>query len=295
MPRILVLILLFLAPTLSQALDIENAKRINRTCALCHGIYGQGTPGTLSPRLAGLPAEYLAKEIRFYREGVREYAPMVIASSINKMTDKDIDDISEYLAGVNLRNLNLPKIPKYPNGSHGEGKEIFFDECKTCHKKTGLGKPEKGIPPLAGQYGSYLFGQMKKFQVKDRHHDDDPKDDTFNDWNDGELDNIIAFLTTLPAHGPIEHLEPFAIGMAGMGMPSTMTGMIAMTAEGTLASMSAMSGMGMSTEATKIAGRFQITPDGNILLKPINQDMRQVAGLSGDFKVTSDGIVFLPK
>lgn len=295
MSRLLVLLLLFLAPTLGHALDIENAKRINRTCALCHGIYGQGTPGTLSPRLAGLPAEYLAKEMRFYRDGVREYAPMVVASSIKNMSDKDIDDISQYLAGVNLRNLNLPKIPRYPNGVHEEGREIFLDECKTCHKKTGLGKPKKGVPPLAGQYGSYLFGQMKKFQAKDRHHDDDPEDNTFDDWRDNELDNIVAYLTTLPAHGPLEQLEPFEIGMAAIAMSGSMTGMIAMTAESTLSSMAAMSSMARSVGATRIAGRFQITPEGNILLKPINQDMRQVAGLSGDFKVTSDGIVFLPK
>ena len=119
-------------PTL--ALDIENAKKINKTCALCHGIYGQGTPGTMSPRLAGLPKEYLAKEMRYYRDGTRNYPPMVIASSIAQMSDADIDDISDYLAGVNLRNLKLPKIPAYPNGDHRAGKELFREECKFCHR-----------------------------------------------------------------------------------------------------------------------------------------------------------------
>jgi len=218
MSRTLAVLLCFmLLPGLARALDIENAKRINRTCALCHGIYGQGTPGTLSPRLAGLPKEYLAKEMRFYRDGVREYAPMVVASSIKSMSDKDIDDISEYLAGVNLRNLNLPRIPEYPNGDRMVGRETFLDECKGCHRKTGLGKPHKGIPPLAGQYGSYLFGQMKRFQAKERHHDDDPDDDTFDEWKDGELDNLVAYLTRLPPHGPLEDLEAFSLaGMTGM-------------------------------------------------------------------------------
>lgn len=294
MLKSLLLVLLLFAPGLGLALDIENAKRINRTCALCHGIYGQGTPGTLSPRLAGLPREYLAKELRYYRDGTREYAPMVVASSISKMTDKDIEDISEYLSGVNLRNLNLPKIPKYANGNHLAGAKIFKGECKGCHRKTGLGKPEKGIPPVAGQYGSYLFGQMKRFQAKSRYHDDDPEDDTFDEWRDDELDNIVAYLTNMPPHGPLEAFEPFMISMGGMsGMQGmiSMEGMIAMTSDGTLSS---MAGETRQTTATRIAGRFKITPSGDILLSPTNQDMRQVAGLSGDFKITGDGIVFIP-
>lgn len=281
----LLLLCLLFAPALSHALDIENAKRINRTCALCHGVYGQGTPGTLSPRLAGLPKEYLAKEIKYYRDGVRKYAPMVVASSIDRMSDKDIDDISEYLAGVDLRNLDLPKIPVYSNGDHGEGKDIFKSECRSCHHRTGLGKPKKGVPPLAGQYGSYLFSQMKKFQAKDRHHDDDPEDDTFDEWRNDVLDDIVAYLTRLPPHGPFKQrpADGRLSGMSGMG---SMAGKMAIIAD------SANRSSGAS--GSPIIGRFKITPEGDILLKPTNQDMRSVAGLSGDFRVTSDGIIFFP-
>ena len=291
MLRLMIIIVAVLIPMQSlMALDIENAKRINRTCALCHGVYGQGTPGTLSPRLAGLPKEYIAKEMRYYRDGVREYAPMVLSSSIKSMSEKDIEDISEYLAGINLRNLNLPKIPEYKNGKHEKGEEIFMDECKSCHKKTGLGKASKGVPPLAGQYGSYLFSQMTKFRDKDRYHDDDPDDDTFTDRWDSELDNLIAFLTKLPPHGQLDDLEKFSVSsMTGM---LSMDGMISMAKDGMLKS----SGSVMDTNpAAKIAGRFHVTPEGDIVLKPTNQDMRSVAGLSGDFKVTSEGLVFIPK
>lgn len=289
MRTIVVLLLFLLTPGLAPALDLENAKKINRTCALCHGNYGQGTPGTMSPRLAGLPVEYLAKELRYYRDGVREYPPMVIASSIDSMTDEDIDDIAEYLAGVNLRNLNLPEIPPYTAGDAQQGEEYFMDECKSCHRPTGLGKPEKNIPPLAGQYGSYLFNQMKRFQRKDRHHDDDPDDETFDELADGELDNLVSFITTLPPHGPIETAEPFGLGMGATG---GMSGMIAMAPpEGTLVSAEGGEAAG---PAAKIAGRFKILPTGDILLSPVNQDMRRVTGLTGDFKVTADGILFLP-
>ena len=102
MKRLLLLLSLAICIPTSYAYDVENARRINNSCALCHGMYGQGTPGSMSPRLAGLPAKYLAKEIAYYRDGTRDYAPMVMASFIKSMTDKDINDVSEYLASVDL-------------------------------------------------------------------------------------------------------------------------------------------------------------------------------------------------
>jgi cytochrome c553 len=217
---------------------------------------------------------------------------MVIASSVDSMTDKDIDDISEYLAGVNLRTLNLPEIPAYTKGDAERGEEYFMDECKGCHRTTGLGKPEKEIPPLAGQYGSYLFNQMKRFQEKDRHHDNDPEDETFDGLEDEALDDLVTFLTTLPAHGPLDKVEPFSL-QAESSPESEMTDeMIALGSGGTTV---ATQTTGEAHKAMKIAGRFKVLPTGDILLTPINQDMRPVTGLSGDFEVTEDGLLFIPR
>jgi cytochrome c553 len=287
MLRFIIFISIFFYPTLSISLDIENAKRINQSCALCHGIYGQGTPGTLSPRLAGLSADYLAKELKFYRSGKRNYLPMIIASSIKTMSDKDINDISNYLAGINLRNLNLPKIPEYSKGDHKLGKKEFMRECKTCHKKDGLGDMEDGVPPLAGQYGSYIFSQFKKFQNKERYHDDDPEDELFIDYKDSELDNIISFVTKLPPHGFIEKVpEPFKLEMSGM------TGM---TGNKIKKDINENKSINWSSGALKISGIFRVTPTGEIVLNPTNQDLRDVAGTSGKFEVVDSGIIFTPE
>lgn len=301
MVRARLLLLLLCLPGLSPALDIENAKRINRSCALCHGIYGQGTPGTMSPRLAGMPKDYLAKELKYYRDGIRKYAPMVVSSSVKNMTDKDIEDISDYLSGIDLHNLDLPKIPEYPNGAVAEGEEMYNDECKFCHRDTGIGKPEKGIPPLAGQYGSYLFSQMKKFQGKARYHDDDPEDETFDDWKDHELDHLVAYITKFPPNGPLAAAAERRDGGEMEGMASMLAG-TQLSMQG-ITSMQSMAShiKAAATEDTRIpstgdiAGQFRITPTGEIVLNPVNQDLRAVAGLSGDFKITPGGIVFVPK
>lgn len=61
MNRMFLMAGLLFIPMLTNAADLANGERMSRSCALCHGLYGQGTPGRLSPRLAGMPAEYLVK------------------------------------------------------------------------------------------------------------------------------------------------------------------------------------------------------------------------------------------
>ena len=68
------------------AADLANGEKINRSCALCHGAYGQGAPGKLSPRIAGMPKYYLEKAIRDYRDGNRSYPLMNKTSGLDQMT-----------------------------------------------------------------------------------------------------------------------------------------------------------------------------------------------------------------
>ena len=286
------LLLLFFSLILqpSLAYDIANARKINNTCALCHGIYGQGTPGSMSPRLAGLPKKYIAKEMAYYRDGTRTYAPMTVSSSIKSMSDKDIDDISEYLASVNLEKMDLPEIP-VSKGDHIGGAKIFKKDCKTCHGKEAQGKPKKGAPMIAGQYASYILSQISKFKSKDRHHDDDPEDETFDDYSPKEIISLAAFLTNLTKQKQTERRTSVAsktpkTGMEGM---TAMVGMMSMTSD--MAGMVGMTGMGETGQGSDetFAGTFKVTSRGEIVLSPGQKDLRMIAGLHGRFKISKTG------
>ena len=41
-----------------------------------------------------------------------------------------------------------------------------------------------------------------------------------------------------------------------------------------------------------IAGRFRVTPTGEIVLAPKFNDIRAIAGLSGDFEITANGEIY---
>ena len=301
--------ILILATALSAAVaqaasyDVENARKINKRCALCHGFYGQGTAGVLSPRLGGQTAKYLAKETAYYRDGVRHYAPMTLSSGIKHMTDDDIRDISEYLAAINLEEMDLPAIPVFKEGDWKRGKKAFKEEeCRYCHRKTGLGKPKKNIPMISGQYGSYLFNQMKKFKAKKRYHADDPEDDAFDEISEKKMKDLVAYLThitkerTDKRHTAIAKLKKKLtpkknLGMGGMAAMLGMEGM-----EKQLAENKSMVCDNCAASPGGYAGSFKITASGEILLSPAHKDLRLQAGTQGMFRITENGAMeFIPE
>ncbi|MBL7005269.1 MAG: c-type cytochrome [Gammaproteobacteria bacterium] len=192
---LLILSLSFLSIQL-QAADLANGKALNKNCALCHGIYGQGASGQLSPRLAGLPKDYLIKVMNDYRKGIRQNYLMLKTIALDDMTDKDIEDVSAYLAAIDL--TSDPSFDVVQSiGEVEAGRMLFNSECKTCHAKDGFGKPKKEAPPLAGQHSEYMIQSIKMFQGKVRLHDNDEDDETFDDFSDDELTDLTAFITTL--------------------------------------------------------------------------------------------------
>jgi len=69
-------------------------------CAGCHGPAGAGLPGQY-PRLAGQYAEYLAAQLKLFREGGRSNDPNGAMRGVAaRLTDREIRAVSEYAAGL---------------------------------------------------------------------------------------------------------------------------------------------------------------------------------------------------
>jgi cytochrome c553 len=82
------------SPTI-QAADIAAGKAKSAICASCHGPDGNSV-NPLWPNLAGQKEQYLAKQIKAFRDGTRKdpmMAPMVAA-----LTDEDIANLAAYYA-----------------------------------------------------------------------------------------------------------------------------------------------------------------------------------------------------
>lgn len=178
------------------AADLANGQQLARNCALCHGVYNQGTPGRLAPRIAGLPKTYIIKAMKDYVKGERHYPLMVQTAGLEEWDDKDYDDVATYLS-----TLDLSSDPRFDVvarvGNAEAGREIFQRDCADCHGKDGYGRPVKEAPPLAGQHPEYLFTVLKGFTLQFRDHANDPEDDTFVDYTNENYLDLTAYIATL--------------------------------------------------------------------------------------------------
>ena len=69
-------------------------------CAGCHGPAGLGIPAQY-PRLSGQFAEYLAAQLRLFRDGARANDPNGMMRGVAaRMTEREIRAVAEYAAGL---------------------------------------------------------------------------------------------------------------------------------------------------------------------------------------------------
>jgi cytochrome c553 len=177
--------------------DLELGKQLNRQCALCHGLHSQGILGGKYPRLAGLPEYYQIKALTEYRDGVREHAAMTVVGGLRTMSDHDLRSLAAYLADIDLDAVHPLDVPTPEGADVEQGEELYQDDCKTCHGRKGEGKASKESPQLAGQYDGYMLRQIGMFKEKKREHGGDPEDDTFDDYTDQQILDIVGYITTL--------------------------------------------------------------------------------------------------
>jgi len=69
-------------------------------CAGCHGPSGAGMPAQY-PRLAGQYAEYLAAQLKAFKDGARANDPNGMMRGVTaRMTEREIRAVAEYAAGL---------------------------------------------------------------------------------------------------------------------------------------------------------------------------------------------------
>lgn len=68
------------------------------TCANCHGTSGYAIKGSQVPSVAGMPREYMLRQLTAFKDGSR---PASVMHQIAKgFSDAQLDQIATYLAGL---------------------------------------------------------------------------------------------------------------------------------------------------------------------------------------------------
>lgn len=78
----------------------DKAKGIS-ACMACHGPTGAGNPGAKFPALGGQQSTYVIKALKDFRTGTRTNDMNKMMQDIAaRMSDKDIEAVAEYIAGL---------------------------------------------------------------------------------------------------------------------------------------------------------------------------------------------------
>lgn len=131
-------------------------------CVSCHGARGEGN-GFDAPRLAGLPAGYLQKQLQDYAAGLRPHALM---RDVGRFLDShERVQVARYYAALPPSALPAATTQAVAPTTAA----LYARACQDCHGVDGAGAP--GGPPLAAQPAFYLTQQLQDWQVSKRRND----------------------------------------------------------------------------------------------------------------------------
>lgn len=142
-------------------------------CATCHGQDGGGQASF--PRLAGMNAAYLRKQLQDYADGRRTHAVMQpIATSL---TPAEREAMAGYYAALPVPPALRGRAPPVATlgdagarlatrGKWSEG----VPACVQCHGPGGGGVGE-AFPAIAGQPAGYIAAQLAAWQAGTRKND----------------------------------------------------------------------------------------------------------------------------
>ena len=143
---------------------------VNQVCAGCHAADGNSAAAA-NPKLAGLNAEYINKQLTNFKSGDRKNA--VMSGMVASLSPQDMLNLAAYFSAQQPKpgtskdqELALLGQKVFRGGVMGAG----VPACASCHGPQGKGIPVQ-FPRLAGQHGDYIYSQLNAFRVGARAND----------------------------------------------------------------------------------------------------------------------------
>lgn len=157
--------------------DPERGETAAGACVSCHQADGSGmnVPGGESwPRLAGLPSQYIAKQLYDFKEGRRQSMTMMPFASM--LNDQQIADVAAYYSQMPVTQAQGGDDAGQALLDRGEQLALLGDwseyivSCKSCHgpRNEGAGGT---FPGIASQHAGYIETQLRAWQAGERDND----------------------------------------------------------------------------------------------------------------------------
>jgi cytochrome c oxidase subunit 2 len=171
-------------------------------CTVCHGVQMKGNRSIEAPRLSGMDAAYIERQLLAFKKGWRgthenDVAGMEMRPMAAILGERDIAAAARY---VNSVSSELP--PATIEGDAGRG-EVLYATCAACHGANAEGVKELGGPALNGLNDWYLVTQLVNFRDSTR---GSHPEDTYGAQmraaasvlpDDAAVRDVVSYITTL--------------------------------------------------------------------------------------------------
>lgn len=157
--------------------DPQNGKEVANLCVACHQADGSGKHiegGESWPRLAGLNATYLAKQLHDIKDGSRTSPTMM--PFVNMLDDQKIADVAAYYsqleptAGEGGQKADEALLTRGEQLAQRGDWSQYVVSCKSCHGPGNQGAGDV-FPGIAGQHAGYIEAQLKAWKEGTRKND----------------------------------------------------------------------------------------------------------------------------
>ena len=175
--------------------DLAKGKASFVTCAACHGANGNSAIAA-KPSLAQQHPEYLVKQLKEFKAGVRKNA--IMNGMAAPLSEQDMRNIAYWVTTQKMTPGSATNKDTIALGEkiwRGGIANRGVPACAACHSPNGAGIPIR-FPRLAGQHAAYVEQQLKDFRDGVRTNDK-VMPEVVNGMNDAQIKAVADFVQGL--------------------------------------------------------------------------------------------------
>lgn len=170
--------------------NLENGKKIYRTCAVCHTPEGWGLESGAYPQVAGQLRTVIIKQLADIRARNRDNPTMYPFTSPQLLGGaQEISDVAAYIS-------QLPMSPRNGVGRGNDlalGERLYEENCTECHGAQGEGDAEGHIPAIYGQHYRYLLRQFEWIKMERRRNADKKMVKQIHDFSHRDIRAVLDY------------------------------------------------------------------------------------------------------
>ncbi len=168
----------------------DYAQRFAAECSACHGPAGYSDVAGV-PIVAGQHSLYVITQLFLFREGRRDYAPMVALAQ--KMTDADLRGYSDAIGKLPPMPPPATPAPDFDAEKFRKGRALAQEHrCLFCHGNDLAGGQQ--VPRIGGQKEDYVRMTLHGFKNGKRPAYTRAMTEALSQVPDGDLDPIAHFV-----------------------------------------------------------------------------------------------------